>query len=352
MEDTKNILMRTVPIVAIRGSVIFPHTDSILSFGRPKSVAAVNAAFKNDRVVAVFAQKDERISDPHQPDLYKLGTLATITQMISTEGEIHAMVKGMSRVKLMGTVGQDPFLIGKVVEIEEQEYEGEEVKILSKKLAELFKKAVNLGKGVEITTIMRVLSQQTDPIELVDSAASLLDLKTKEKQKLLEVISVKNRLQKVIDYLSHEVNVLDLERVISAKTQRRFEDQMKKAMLREKKRTIEEELGEEGEDTPDDEISEYKEKIKTAKMPKLVLQKAKKELKRLNQLSQHNPEGGYIRNYLDWLCDMPWSKRSKSNLKIKNAAKILNDDHYGLEKPKERILEYLSVLRHKYFLAI
>ena len=236
---------RTVPIVAIRGTTIFPHTDSILSFGRPKSVASVSAAFQSDRVVAVFAQKSDKIVDPAPHDLYKIGTLATITQMMTTEGEIHAMVRGQTRVRLGEVTSEEPYMTGSVTEVLEEDYEGEEVKALAGKLSELFKKAINMGKGVEVTTIMRVLSQQTDPIELVDSAASLLELKTRDKQELLEMLSVRDRLTKVIDYLSQEINVLDLERTISVKTQRRFEDQMRRAMLREKKKTIEEELGEE-----------------------------------------------------------------------------------------------------------
>jgi len=345
MQNAK--LTRTVPIVAVRGSVIFPHTDSILSFGRPKSVSAVNAAFQNDRVVAVFAQKDDKVTDPAPEEISVVGTIVTITQMMTTEGEVHAMVRGQTRVSLDEIISEEPHLTGKVTEIEEVDYEGEEVKALSRKLSELFKKAVNLGKGVEITTIMRVLSQEADPIELVDSAASLLDLKTKEKQELLELISVQRRLEKVIDYLSQEINVLDLERTISVKTQRRFEDQMRKAMLREKKRTIEEELKEEDPEDSDDDLKELRDKIKKAGMPKNVFVKAKKELDRLRNMSPHNPESGYIRNYLEWLSDMPWAVSSKSSASIKAAAKVLNDDHYGLEKPKERILEYLSVLTLK-----
>ncbi len=338
---------RIVPIVAIRGTSIFPHTDSILSFGRPKSVASVNAAFQTDRVVAVFAQKNDKIADPSPRDLYQVGTLVTITQMMTTEGEIHAMVRGISRVSLGEIQTEEPYLIGKVSELTEEDYESEEVRALANKLSELFKKAVNLGKGVEVTTIMRVLSQQTDPIELVDSAASLLELKTKDKQELLEMLSVHRRLEKVVDYLSQEINVLDLERTISVKTQRRFEDQMRRAMLREKKKTIEEELGEEGLEAGDDDMKELADKIKKAEMPKTVLVKAKKELKRLRNMSPHNPEGGYIRNYLDWLSEMPWNKTSKSEASIKLAAKVLDEDHYGLEKPKERILEYLSVINLK-----
>lgn len=345
MEEAK--LTRTVPVIAIRGTVIFPHTDTILSFGRPKSVASINAAFQGDRVIAVFAQKDDRITEPTSDDLYETGTVVTITQMMSTEGEIHAMVKGQTRVKLVDILSDEPYFVGKVEEIPEEDTDGEEVKALSKKLSNLFKKAVNLGKGVEITTIMRIMSQHTDSIELVDSAASLLDLKTKDKQKLLEMVSVRQRLDKVISYLSQEINVLELERTISMKTQRRFEDQMRKAMLREKKKTIEEELGEEDGEIVDDDVSELKEKIKRAGMPKETRKKAIKELKRLNQMSPHNPESGYIRNYLDWLVDMPWSKRSTAGVSVKKAESVLNKDHYGLEKPKERILEYLSVLNLK-----
>ena len=340
---------RIVPLVAVRGSVIFPHTDSILSFGRSKSVAAVNAAFRENRVIAIFTQKDEKLNDPSPSDLYETGTLATITQMMSTEGEIHAMVRGISRIKLEEVVAFEPFLVARIMEVDETEFEGDEVTALSSKLSDLFKKAINLGKGVEITTLMKILSQQTDPIELVDSASSLLDIKTKLKQKLLDNTSVKERLEKVIEYISHEVNVLDLERIISTKTQKRFEDQMRKAMLREKKRTIEQELGEEdgGMSGEGDEISEYKAKIKKSNMPKSVMAKAKKELKRLSQMSVHNPEGGYIRNYLDWLCEMPWLDRTTDNVAIDNATKILEDEHYGLGKPKERILEYLSVMKLK-----
>lgn len=338
---------RTVPIVAIRGTTIFPHTDSILSFGRPKSVASVNAAFGADRVVAVFAQKSDKVVDPEPHDLYSVGTLVTITQMMTTEGEIHAMVRGQVRVRLEQMTIEDPYMVGEVSEITEEDYDGEEVKALAGKLSELFKKAINMGKGVEVTTIMRVLSQQTDPIELVDSAASLLELKTKDKQELLEMISVHKRLEKVIGYLSQEINVLDLERTISVKTQRRFEDQMRRAMLREKKKTIEEELGEESLEGEDDEIREISAKIKKAEMPKAVLAKARKELKRLKNMSPHNPEGGYIRNYLDWLTDMPWSKTSSSSVSIKKAEEVLEQDHYGLDKAKERILEHLSVLTLK-----
>lgn len=344
MED-KGI--RRIPIVAIRGSVVFPHTDSVLTFGRKRSVAAINAAFGEDRVIAIFTQKDPHTAEPGEDDLHKVGTIATIAQMMSTDGEVHAVVRGQARIKLEEIIAHEPYLIGKVTEISEDESKREEIGALAKRLSKLFKKSINLGKQAEITTVIKLVSGQAESKELVDQVASLLELKTVKKQKLLETFSVKIRLEMVLKYLAHEVSVLDVERSISVKTQKRFEDQMRKAMLREKKKTIEAELGEEAGDLGSEESSSYKKKIKDAKMPKEVRKRAEKELKKLTQLSIHNPEGGYIRNYLDWLCDMPWNKKSPNNVSITKAAKILDNDHYALEKAKERIIEYLAVMQVK-----
>lgn len=338
--------MTTVPVVAIRGSVVFPNTDSILSFGRPKSVAAVNAAFAENRVVAIFAQRDANTTDPEISELEKVGTIATITQMMSTEGEIHAMVHGQARITIEEAVAHEPYLIAKVKELSEEKQTDDEIVALARQLTDLFRKAINLGKSVEITTVMRIVSGQAEPAEVVDSVASLLDIKARDKQKLLENLSLRDRMKKVIEYLAHEVNVLDLEKTISSKTQKKFEDQMRKALLREKKRTIEAELGEDEIDVENnEEIAEYKAKIKKAKMPKEVHAKAVKELKRLSQLSQHNPEGAYIRNYLDWLVDMPWSTKTSSNVSISKASKILDKEHYAIDKAKHRILEFLAVMK-------
>jgi ATP-dependent Lon protease len=345
---TKDITRR-VPIVPVRGSVVFPHTDTLLSFGRTKSVTAVNSAFQEDKVIAVFSQKDPRTADPGLEDLNSIGTIATITQMMTTEGEIHALIRGQARVTLKEVLAQEPYLIGKVEEIPEEIDESPEVGVLAKKLQELFKKSINLGKQAEIMTVMKLVSGNVEPVEMSDQVASLLEIKPSEKQKILEEINVKKRLGIVLEYLAKEVNALEIERTISSKTQKRFEDQMKKAMLREKKKTIEEELGEmdeEGEITGE-EFKEYKVKIKEAGMPPDVKIRAEKELKRLSEMSPNNPEGGYIRNYLDWLCDMPWSKATPNNVPMKKAAKILEDDHYGIEKAKERIMEFLAVMKLK-----
>ena len=340
---------RTVPIVPVRGSVVFPHTDTLVSFGRVKSVAAVNSAFQDDRVIAIFSQKDPRTADPSEEDLNSIGTIATITQMMTTEGEIHALIRGQARITLRELIAEEPFLIGKVEEIVEEIEETPEVGVLAKKIQDLFKKAINLGKQAEIMTVMKLVPTSAEPIEVSDQVASLLEIKPSEKQKILEELNVKKRLGIVLEYLSKEVNALEIEQTISSKTQKRFEDQMKKAMLREKKRTIEQELGEIDEDgeMTNEEFKEYKTKIKNAGMPMDVKDRAEKELKRLSEMSPNNPEGAYIRNYLDWICDMPWSKATPNNVAMNKASKILENEHYGIDKAKERILEFLAVMKLK-----
>lgn len=339
-------LLRKVPIVAVRGSVVFPHTDTLLSFGRPKSVLAVNSAFQEDRVIAIFAQKDLQVQDPDEKELYEVGTIATITQMMQADGEIHALIRGQARIKLEKVIAHEPYLIGEISELSEIIEDTPEIKALANNLLELFKRAINLGKQVEVVTVMKLISGQVPPLELTDQIASLLEIKNSEKQEILEILSLKERLRRVYETLTSETSILDLEKTISSKTQKRFEDQMRKAMLRERKRTIEQELGEEdATEVTSTEIEEYKRKIKEAKMPKEVREKTEKELKRLTQMAPQNPEGAYLRNYLDWLIDMPWSKVTPNNVSITNAGKILEDRHYGMKKAKERILEFLAVMK-------
>lgn len=341
------LMERTVPVVALRGSVVFPKVEAILTFGRPKSKTAVSASFNGDRLIAVFTQKDARVSEPTKGDLYETGTLATIQQLMPSENEYHVLVRGVSRVKLSEILSQEPFLVCKVSEISEEIKNNEAEEALAKHLVQLFEKAVRLGKPVDVQTVMRLLSAKINPSELVDQIAYLLDIRTSQKQELLQELSLQTRLKKVTDYLGHEVGVLELEKTISAKTQKRFEEQMRKAMLRERQKTIAQELKGLGEEVPDDEIAELRKKIKLAKMPKDIQDKAEKELERLAQMPMHNPENAYIRNYLDWLIGMPWSKATPNNISIKHAAKILDKDHYALKKVKERILEFLAVMQLK-----
>jgi len=338
---------RVVPLVPLREAVIFPHVTEPLTFGRPKSNAAVSASFKSDKMVCFVAQKRPDVEFPESQDLNRVGTLAIIEQIIPTNGSIHAMIHGVSRVEIVQVIASEPFFVAKVKEIPEVLEENDEVKALTKHLVEQIQKAFNLGKSIDITLLMKIFSG-IPTVELVDEIASVLEIKTEEKQELLEMASVKERLEKVSSHLSYEIRILELERSIDSKTQARFDKGMREAVLRERKKTIEKELGAiSGDEEEEREIKELKEKIKKAQMPEEVNQKAMEELGRLKKMSPMNPEAGYVRTYLDWLVAMPWAVKTPNNVSLKRAEKILNEDHYGLEKIKERILEYLAVMRLK-----
>ncbi len=330
---------KIVPVIPIRDGIIFPHTDSVLTFGRPKSLAALESAFAHERVVAFVLQKNSRLNEPSETDLYEIGTLSHIERMIRSDGEINAQVKGLSRVKILDFEPHDSFLLARVIELPDETGDTEEVKALCNHLTNQFRKAINLGKSVDFLTFMNIMSDNA-PSELSDLVASVLDIKPTEKQSLLEITNVKQRLEQITEILTKELKVLDLERKIASKTQERFEKGAREVMLRERLKTIEKELGETDEGG---EIKELMDKIKKAKMPEDVEVKATKEVSKLAQMNQFNPESGYIRNYVDWLVSLPWSIESRNDVDVKKAEKILDDDHFGLKKVKERIVEYLAV---------
>lgn len=330
---------KVVPIIPIRDGIIFPSTDSVLTFGRPKSLAALESAFQNERIVCFVLQKNARLNDPSPEDLLEIGTLSRIERMIRTDGEINAQVRGLSRVKILSYEKHDSYFMAKVVELPEVVENNEEIKALCNHLTNEFRKAMNFGKSADFLLFMNIMSENS-PAELSDLIASALDLKPQERQELLEITDVKVRLQKLTELLAKEIKILELERRIASKTQERFEKGAREAMLRERLRTIEEELGEKEEHS---EIRMLLNKIKDAKMPEEVEDKAKKELNKLQNMNQFNPEAGYIRNYLDLMVALPWSQESKEVTNIKVAEKILDEDHYGLQKAKERIVEYLAV---------
>lgn len=329
---------KLIPVIPIRDGIVFPHTESILTFGRPKSLAALENAFAGERIVCFALQKNPKQNDPEPDELYSIGTVSHIERMIRTEGEVNALVRGLSRAKILSYEDHGGYFLAEIEELEEEVGETPEIKALSNHLITEFKKALGLGKQADFLVFMNIMSEITAG-ELADQIASTLDIKGSERQDILETTSVKKRLEKVSEYLSREVKVLELERKISSKTQEQFEKGAKEAILRERIKTIEKELG----DEEGSEVKELAEKIEKAEMPPEVKEKATKELKKLAQTTPYNPEAGYIRNYLDWLVALPWSRKSKNNVDIKSAEKILDTDHYGLTKAKERIIEYLAV---------
>jgi len=336
-----------LPLVALRDVVIFPFTEVPLTFGRVKSNAAVLAAFKTNKLICFVAQRNPRTEIPDQKDLYEVGTLATIEHLIENNGNIHALIRALSRVRIRKIVQIEPYFLVTASEDPEKILENDELKALIKHITEQIQKIFNLGKPVDVMILMKLLSG-VSPVELANQTASILDLKPADKQMLLEISSVNERLERVAERLSYEIKILELERSIASKTQARFDKGMRETVLRERKRTIEKELGELGAEEEDEkEIRELKEKIDKAKMPAEAHKKAMEELGRLKRMSPNNPETGYIRTYLDWLVAMPWAVESPNEVSLEKAKKVLNEDHYGLEKIKERILEYLAVMQLK-----
>jgi ATP-dependent Lon protease len=340
-------IAQVLPVVALREGVVFPHTEAHLTFGRPKSNAAIEAALKNDKRIILVAQKAQT-ANPQTEDLYQVGTLCTIEQVAPYGNELLALVKGLARVKIGEYVTTDPYFSAQIQEVPEELTENDQVTALARQLVAEFKNAFNLGKSVEFPVFMRLMAGVSAP-ELADQVANSLDINTDVKQQILESFGIQNRLDIVLQNLVHEIKVLELEKTISSKTHAKFEKGMREQVLRERKKTIQEELEKLGsdEDDEDDDIMLLKKQIRMAKMPTDVRKKADKELSRLAQMSIHNPESSYIRSYLDWLVDMPWSVTTGSHVSLEKANKVLEEDHYGLKKVKERILEYLAVMKLK-----
>ncbi|KKU03418.1 MAG: Lon protease [Candidatus Amesbacteria bacterium GW2011_GWB1_47_26] len=335
------------PVIALREGVVFPHTDAVLTFGRPRSSAGIQAAFAADKR-AVFVAQRQPVANPEPQDLYEVGTLCVIEQVVSSGNELFAVVRGISRVKLGPISTLDPFFVATAEPLPEPQIPSPAQVNLSRQIISEFKKAFDLGKSMDFLVFMRLMSG-VSAAELSDQVANSLDLATAVKQELLQTLSVNDRLEKVLQYLSHEVKVMDLERSIATKTQAKFERNMREQMLRERKRTIQDELkklgSDETEEDEDSDLGDLKRRIKAAKMPAETRKKAEKELSRLSQMNPNNPESNYIRTYLDWLADMPWAKLSPNHVSISSAAKVLDTDHYGLKKVKERIVEYLAVMK-------
>jgi len=329
------------PVAPVRDGIVFPNTENVLVFGRPKSVSAIQEALKKDKKIILLMQKNPTIDDPSDNDLYQVGVLANIEKtVIGERGEINALIRGLEKVKITSFVHDKNWLQAKTEVMKNDKTVDAEVEAMVKHISSQIKRAINLGKTVDFVFLMNILNT-SDFLSFSNQIAVVLDIKAEERQALLEEIMLKTRLKKEVEFVNREIKILEIEHSLTSKTQKKFEQGMRENILREKMKTIEEELGEKD---GDKDLTEYQEKIKKAKMPKEVEEKALKELKRLKQMSQFNPESSYVRTYLDWLVELPWSVLSPNNINIKDAEKILNEDHYGLKKIKERILEYLAVL--------
>lgn len=332
------------PFIGLKEGVIFPDTEAVLTFGKPSSIEGINEAAKRNQEVCFVSQKNSQITAKNADDYYQVGTICKIIKTLPVNGELHAIVKGLYRVKIEGIEPRAGQMYALISSLPESNTLTPEVSALSNHLVAEIKKAIELGKSNLEPAIFLKIINTSEPLQISHQLASVINLKNDEKQKILEEESLYQRLTVINKHLTEEIKILELEKKIASKTQKRFDESMKEAVLRERIKTIQKELGEEGEE---EEIKELKKKLKHAKVSDAVFKKINKELDRLVKLSVHNPESAYLRTWVETVLDLPWGIHSKSNYLLKKAERILDKDHYGLEKVKERILEYIAVLKLK-----
>lgn len=332
---------RTVPLLPLRGLLVYPSMVIHLDVGRDKSVKALEKVMVNDHQLFLSTQIEVSIENPEEGDIYETGTLAKVNQMLKLpNGTIRILVEGERRAKIKKFVETDPMFEVEVDFLEDIRKPGLEEQALMRSVLKLFEQYTQMSKKISPETYASVADIE-DPGYLADVIASHLPLKIKEKQIILETLDVEERLGKLAEILTNEKEVLDLEHKIGMRVKHSMEKTQKEYYLREQMKAIQQELGEKEGKTG--EIGEFKEQIEQSTMPENVRETALKELDRYEKVPSSSAESSVIRNYIEWLIQLPWKEETEDDLNIRHAEKILNEDHYGLEKVKERVLEYLAV---------
>ena len=330
----------TYPILPLRDIVVYPKMIVPLFVGREKSIKALQQAIDNDQNIVLATQKEAAVEDPKPEDIFKVGTLGTVVQLVRLpDGTVKVLVEGLERVKIDDFIMADGFMQVDVEILAEDNVHDVETEALSRAVLSQFEEYVKLSKKVPPEVLVSV-SQIEDYNKLADTIASHLSLKINEKQALLEGKTLKDRFNKILEFMDAEITLLEVENKIKSRVKKQMEKSQKEYYLNEQMRAIQKELGDGDEES---EIDAYMQKIEKTKLSKEAREKALAEVKKLKTLSMMSAEATVVRNYLDWLLDIPWHKRSKVNKDLKKAAEILDADHYGLEKVKERIIEYLAV---------
>jgi ATP-dependent Lon protease len=322
--------------------LVFPYTVIHLDVGRKKSIKAIEEAMLENKEICLATQKEAQDDDPEEADIYQVGTVAEIRQILKMPGgTMRVLVEGLHRAEIRSYVAHDPYIQVKIEEFKDDPHDkAAELEALMRTLVSQFEQYVRVSKKVPPETVVTVVAIEA-PGRLADVVASHLSLRIHEKQKILEARDISQRLEFMCDILAKEMEVLELERKINIRVRKQMEKTQKEYYLREQMKAIQKELGEKDERTA--EVEELKERIEEAKLPKDAHEKAYKELERLEKMPPMVAEAVVVRNYLDWMLSLPWSAETKDRLDLKVAEAILDEDHYGLEKPKERILEYLAI---------
>jgi len=343
--DEKIIVPPELPILPLRGTVLYPDLILPIMVGRKRSVKLIDDAMDSNRIIGIVTQKRSEIEEPKEGDLYSVGVAALILRMIrELDGSQRVIVQGVSRIKVREYIQREPYFKARTDAIEEGFALGVEIEALMMNLKNLFQRAVELAPYLTSELGSMVSNIKSPPI-LADLIASNLNVSTPEKQSILETIDVRERLTKVHLILNKEVQVLELGNKIQSQVKEDMDRTQREYYLREQLKAIKKELGEL--DDHSSEIKELRERVKKAKMPPEVVTAAEKELERLSKIPPASAEYTVARTYLDWLVELPWSEATEDNLEIKNAQKTLDEDHYDLEKVKKRILEYLAVRKLK-----
>lgn len=311
--------------------------------GRPKSIAALEAAMVNDQEIFLSSQVDSKIDEPDQNEIYEVGTIAKIKQMLKLPGDtIRVLVEGLERGKILDYVKDEPYYEVDLMTPIKYNYRDMELEMeaVARSVLSVFEKFVKLSSKVSPEILLTVTSLD-DYDRLADIIAANTLVKTEDKQRVLEAFDPVDRLENLYEILTREIEILEIENKINLRVRRQIDKVQREYYLREQIKAIQKELGES--DGISEEVKEYQEKIEKANLPEEALEKANKELDRLARMGQGSAEGSVIRTYLDWITDLPWDIQTDDNLDLKNAAKILDEDHYGLTKVKERVIEYLAV---------
>ena len=339
--EQKPAATQLYPVLPLRDIVVFPHMIVPLFVGREKSVRALEDVMKEDKQILLVTQRNAAQDDPAATDIYNVGTVGTVLQLLKLpDGTVKVLVEGGQRAKIERFTDNEAFFVAEATAMVDAAVSGKEVETLARSVVSQFEQYIKLNKKIPPEVLVSI-NQIEEPSKLADTVASHLSLKIAEKQELLELATVGERLKKVYAIMEGEIGVLQVEKRIRSRVKRQMEKTQREYYLNEQMKAIQKELGE-GEDGKD-EIAEIEDRIKKTKLSKEAREKTTAEVKKLRSMSPMSAEATVVRNYLDWILSLPWNKPTKIKRDIRLAEKVLNEDHYGLEKVKERILEYLAV---------
>ncbi len=336
------MIENNIPVLPLRDIVVFPHMVVPLFVGRDKSVKALEKVMAGDKRIMLITQKSASVDDPKKDDLFDFGTIANVLQLLKLpDGTVKVLVEGLQRASINMFTDNEDYLVSNIDLIDENnDSSDKKLRALSKSITDLFDKYVNLNKKIP-PEVLGTINEIDDLAKLSDTIASHLSIKLSDKQEILEAIDLTERFEKIMNFIQAELDVMQVEKKIRGRVKNQMEKTQREYYLNEQMKAIQKELGE-GDDGKDD-IQEYEEKIENTKLSKEAKEKCYSEIKKLKSMSPMSAESSVIRNYLDWILTIPWGKKTKVKKDIKFAESVLNEDHFGLEKVKERILEYLAV---------